>query len=312
MDVRERLSGLDLPRRLEQLGVHDEDRAPITAMVSAVRGDEAELDVVQRMADTVLLPQIGNYLHWSDHPGFEDEYREHRLGKGVLPLVALLATADEVHAAHTARGIPEELSWRSLSDFGHQVAKGRWVDGATGLHNQGWLRNIWADGFLWLERLEFELSEVDMPTDADPSVTEKTVVINTHIPDAGPLDPQVVARDFANAADLFERYYPEAGRPDWYWCHSWLLDPQIFSLVPGSNMERFGQQWELLGGEISDRDGYYFGFNIEPPKGQELPYDLDALPTGSRLHRGVVELWRSVGHVRDGWGRIPTPAKSSG
>lgn len=308
MDVRERLFDLDLPLRLEQLGVHDVDRGPITAMVESVLANEAELAVVQTMADTVLLPQIGNYLHYSDGPGFDPAYDDHPLGRGVLPLVALLATSDEVHAAHTARGIPDELSWHSLADFGHQVAKGRWVDGATGLHNQGWLRNIWADGFLWLERLEFELSEIELPSTDDPEVKQKVVVINTHIPDAGPLSPDVVARDFANAVGLFEQYYPEVGQLDWYWCHSWLLDPQIFDLAAGSNTQRFGQLWERLGSSVSDRDGYYFGFNIEPPKGIELPYDLDALPYDTRLHRGVIDLWRAGGHVHAEWGRIPTRA----
>ncbi len=304
MDVRERLSAMDLPRRLDQLGVHEADRAQLTQMVTEVRADEAELDVVQHLADTVLLPQIGNYLHYAQGPGFDEQYAEHRLGKGVLPLVALVATSDDVHAAHRARQIPDDLSWRALADFGHQVAKARHVDGATGLHNQGWLRNIWADGFLWLDRLEFELSEVDLPV--GDGTKAKTVVINTHIPDAGPLTPEVVANDFARAADLFERHYPEVGRLDWFWCYSWLLDPQVYSMAPGSNMEQFGRRWERLGGQVSDRDGYYFGFNIEPPKGQLLPYGLDDLPADSRLHRGLIELWRSGGHVWDYYGRIPT------
>ncbi|MGJ6980937.1 acyltransferase domain-containing protein [Aestuariimicrobium soli] len=298
MDVAARLAELDLDARLTLLGIHDADRAGVSAMVRHVQADADDRAVVQSLVDDVLLPQIGNYLDYSDHPGFPDETKAHPLGAGVLPIVAFIAVADEVHAAHQVRGIDDELSWRSLSDLGHQVAKHRWVYGEVGLHNQGWLRNIFCDGFLWLERLEFELSRWTIDG-------RDEVIVNVHIPDAGPLAPEVVARDFARAGELFERFYPEVGALRLYGCHSWLLDPVLPTLVPGSNMAAFQQLWEPGETSPGDRDAYYFGFNIEPEAGRDLPYGLDDLPTASRLHRAMVEHWRSGGHFVDVRGTMP-------
>lgn len=300
MDVRQRLQSLDLDHRLIQLGVHDEDREAIAGIVAAVMSDERDLDAVQLLANEVLLPNIGNWFDYNDTPGFPEETADHPAGRGALPIVALIATADDVHAAHLRRGIPEDLSWQSLADFGHQVAKHRWVEGTHGLHNQGWLRNAWADGFLWLDRLEFELSRTTFPGEDAP-----TVVLGTHIPDGGPLDPERVANSFRLAAELFPRYYPEVGPIEWFTCQSWLLDPNLQQIVPGSNMATFQALWEPYGSNPGDRDGYYFGFNIEPEKGRELPYGLDELPYDSRLHRGMVDFWRGGGHFVAAHGRIP-------
>lgn len=298
MDVASRLSEIDLDERLTLLGVHDEDRDRIAAMVRHVQADADDRAIVQQLADEVLLPQIGNYLDYSDGPGFPDATKEHPLGDGALPIVAFIAIADEVHAAHLARGIDEAMSWRALSDFGHQVAKHRWVYGSVGLHNQNWLRNIFCDGFLWLDRLEFELSRWTIEG-------RDEVIVNVHIPDSGPLKPEVVASDLTRAGELFEKYYPEVGPLRLYGCHSWLLDPVLPTLVPGSNMAAFQGLWDLGETTPGDRDAYYFGFNIEPDKTRELPYGLDELPTDSRLHKAMVEHWRSGGHFVDVRGTTP-------
>ncbi|WP_203568302.1 acyltransferase domain-containing protein [Aestuariimicrobium ganziense] len=304
MDVTQRLNEIDWPTRWQQLGVHEVDREPLQRLVDGVLTRPDELAVVQDLADRVLLPYIGQYLTVfdDDRPGFEDSLADHDLMRGGLPTLALLATADEVHAAHLRRGIPEDLSWQALADFGHQIAKGRAVEGVTSNHNQNWLRNAWSDGFLWLGRLEFEFShhKVDMSEDA-----EAVDVIGVHIPDTGPLGPEAVEEAFRMAADLMPRYYPEMAHVEWFTCHSWLLDPQLQELVPGTNIAKFQALWDLGRVQVSDRDGYYFAFNIEPPKGQELPYMLDELPYGSRLHRSIVDLWRSGGHIQAGSGRIP-------
>ncbi|WP_051139635.1 acyltransferase domain-containing protein [Aestuariimicrobium kwangyangense] len=298
MDVASRLAQIDLDERLTQLGVHDKDRAGIAAMVRHVQADADDRATVQSLVDEVLLPQIGHWFDYDQGPGFPDSTKQHPLGAGALPAVALIAVSDDVHTAHLARGIDPALSWRSLSDFGHQVAKHRWVYGQVGLHNQNWLRNIFCDGFLWLDRLEFELSR--WTVDGKPEA-----IVNVHIPDAGPLNPAVVASDFARAGALFEKYYPEVGPLRLYGCHSWLLDPVLPTLVPGSNIAAFQSLWDLGETSPGDRDAYYFAFNIEPESGRELPYGLDELPTESRLHRAMVDHWRSGGHFTDVRGTTP-------
>lgn len=302
MDVERRLGETDWPIRWHQLGVHEHDRGPLQALVDTVLDRPDDLAIVQHLADTVLLPHIGDYLTVFDEgrPVFGEQYADHELMRGALPTVALLATADDVHAAHLARGIPDDLSWKALADFGHQVAKCRWVEGRTGNHNQDWLRNAWSDGFLWLGRFEFELTRGAVAPGGD-----EMTVIGVHIPDSGPMPPDAVAEAFTLAAELMPKYYPEVGPVEWFTCHSWLLDPHLQQVVPHSNIASFQALWEVWDVKVADRDAYYFAFNVEPETGRELPYGLDGLPTGSRLHRAMVEHWRAGGHFQAGGGRIP-------
>lgn len=124
-----------------------------------------------------------------------------------------------------------------------------------------------------------------------------------HIPATGPLDEESVSASLATAAELMPRSYPEHPDVASFWCRSWLLDPQLPDLVPGSNVARFQQRWETWGAVENDRDGFFFAFDVEPDPTR--PPDLDTLPTGSRLHRALVELWRGGGHVQVAEGTIP-------
>ena len=99
---------------------------------------------------------------------------------------------------------------------------------------------------------------------------------------------------------------------DWIFCMSWLLDPQLVNLLPGSNIADFASRWEVIGGEAQDRDGYYFVFNIEPEPDQTLPLGLDDLPQRSSLERALVSHWRSGGHLVRAHGRIPAGRSRTG
>ncbi len=303
MDVLQRLAETDWTVRLTQLGVHQPDRAPLLDLVEQVRHRPDDVARVQHLADTVLLPYIGDYLgvFAEDRPSFGPDDADHPLMRGALPLVALLVTADDVHEAHRRRGIPADTSWRSLSDLGQQVAKTREVEGRTGSHNQNWLRNVWADGYLWLGRLQLEVQRSQLGNDD----AEPVPVINVHIPDDGPLPPEAVDDAFRRAAREMPRYYPELRDAEHLMCQSWLLDPQLQQLAPGSNVAAFQERWRLWKTEPRDRDGYYFVFDIEPEKGRDLPYGIDALPVRSGLQQALVDLWRRGGHVQMGYGAVP-------
>lgn len=258
----------------------------------------ADLERIAVLSDR-LRAGIGDWLGvWQREVFAGGEGIDSRLGHHVLPLFALIATAPDVHAAHRRRGIDSEQSWHTLSDLGQQLRVCRRVHGVPSLATGSWLANAWSDGFAWLGRLQFELTRSP----------DGEVVYGVHIPDTGPLLPEEVDAAFAEAARFFPQYYPEADpAPRFFECDSWLLDPQVAAAVPGSNMALFQQRWEIVESAESDRSGLFFGFGIEPahPGVTADPAFLDSLPTGSRLHRGLVDLWRSGGHVMSCRGRVP-------
>ncbi|MGA4508221.1 acyltransferase domain-containing protein [Propionibacteriaceae bacterium G1746] len=303
MHLHDRLDRTDWPERLTLLGVEDEDRAPLLRAVGAVLADE---DLVARttwLAEHYLLPWIGAWRGVFERDGFWPGEVFDPAMAGAQPLCALLATVDDVRAFHASRGIDGATSWASLADLGQQVAKHRAVTGRTGLTHFNWLRNVWAGCYIRLGRLQFELYRSDL----DGALSGPVTMLNTHIPAGGSMAPGLVDESLLRAPAFFREHFGDqldAGGLDWLTCWSWLLDPQLAQLLPGSNVADFAARWQACSSSGNDRDGYYFVFDIEPLEGAALPYGVDELPQRTSLERALVGLWRSGGHLQRVRGRI--------
>ncbi len=223
---------------------------------------------------------------------------------GAIPMLALLVTAPEVVAYQLGCGVREAHAWRNLSDLGQQVWVHRLTYGRFGLHNQGWLRTVWAGGFARLGRLQFNVQPLP----------GGEWVLSTHIPRrgsdqesrSGALSPDAVDDSFARATRFYAEHFPE--RPaTHFWCRSWLLAPELAAALPGSNIAAFQQRWTLDGQtERGDDDAVYFTFARRPP------YDPARLPRTTRLERAVASRLQQGEHWTLRNGRIPRPAFRGG
>lgn len=293
LDVRERLTAADLPERLARLGFPDDDLADALTAAAAVVADPADSAVVQAMAERLLV-SVGvieapwdQGLPWPWRPeGSSSAY-----GDGVLELLALIATVDDVRAYHASRGIGAADSWRALSDLGHQVVVHRLTYGVFGLHTHDWLRVVWCGALYWLGRLQFNLQR-------DPS--GPAWVLSTHIPRSGPLTPAAVDDSLSRARSFFGAHFPEYEVTAFY-CDSWLLDPCLAAALPDtSNMARFQRRWSLEGEpRAGDEDAVFFTFNRRPP------VDWASLPKDSTLRRVILDRLAAGGHWQVCRGRIP-------
>jgi hypothetical protein len=280
----------ELPAWLDRLGFRADDRADVEAVLAKVRDIPASLAVVDQLA-AALRRVIGCFPGEPDHrdlwPGYDgagDPY-----GVGVLPMLALVVTAPDLVAFHHARGVPEEVSAQTLTELGQQTWVHRKTYGGFGLHTYGWLPVSWSGSLYWLGRLQFNLQL--LPTGW---------VCSTHIPQSGPLDPAAVDDAFARAAAFFPRHFPDRPVTD-FWCHSWLLDPELAAaLDPASNMARFQRRWHLYGDPMpGDEDAFFFTF------ARRGEVDLDSLPQRTSLQRAIVQRVRAGEHWSVWAGRIP-------
>jgi hypothetical protein len=209
-------------------------------------------------------------------------------------MLSLLVTAPDVTAYHTSRGIPAEISRATLADLGQQVWVHRQTYGEFGLHTHDWLCWAWSGGLYWLGRLQFGLQFEQAAVGRAPDW-----VLSVHIPRSGPLTRESVDDSFAAATDFFARYFPEYPTRE-FTCESWMLDPQLVTLVPESNLAAFQRRWHLSGDvQPGDPDVFFFVFN------QRGPVDVATLPKDTALRRAIADGLAAGRHWSVAQGRLP-------
>jgi hypothetical protein len=199
---------------------------------------------------------------------------------------ALLSALPAIRRYHGEMGVPDEVSWHSLADFGLQLARHRRMHGRPGLASSDWL-TLHFRGILYrLGRLQFErLNTPEFGGEA----------LFAHIPADGPLSPVACDESFGWAERFFPRYYPQESYRRIV-CHSWLLDDQLARyLGEDANIVRFQRRFRVADGPPgAPGDLTILKFVFNRPETPLLPGELDALPQRTTLERAV------VGHLRDG------------
>jgi hypothetical protein len=297
IDVRNRLSDPALPSRLASLGFRGQDVPDLLTAAATVAERDDDLDWITRAADQIVS-HIGDFLPWDAEGELSGRQAQpDTLGTGVLPMLTLLVTAPEVASFHATRGIPAEVSTATLADLGQQVWVHRLTHGDFGLHTQGWLTRAWCGALYWLGRLQFELLLLeDGPGGGEEG---KEWVLSTHIPRTGPLSPASVDDAFETATGFFARYFPDYPTRDFF-CESWMLDPQLATLLPDSNLAAFQRRWTLFGDlEPADAEVLFFVFNLRGP------VDPKSLPADTALRRAIAGRLAAGQHWFVARGRIP-------
>src|SRR3712207_1837875 len=110
VDVLSRLTAPDVEERLVRLRFRDDDRADVLQAAATVATSPEHLDCVARLAQG-LLGVVGCIERpFASDPFSPAPKQSGELGVGVLPMLALLVTVDEVQQFHSSLGISEQLS----------------------------------------------------------------------------------------------------------------------------------------------------------------------------------------------------------
>lgn len=273
------LQSILLGSNLERLGFRPDDAADFRRVA---QGIDARPDMASRVESVVrkLRAHVGDLT--AGDQAVSDVNDPSRPEDGLAAIMALVVVADDVHREHVRRGIPEAISWKSLSDVGQQVHIHRLVHGFFGMRSQSWCASNYTGRHLWLGRLQFTLEK-----DKDRATEGRDAhVLGVHIPESGPLTPEQVEESLSMAHQIALPAFSDYG-PRMITLHSWLLDPGVIAgLHPESNLAQFARRFELYGERVDAfRDALFFGFHVEP---QNKNYDLDALPRTTSLQRAVV------------------------
>jgi hypothetical protein len=202
-------------------------------------------------------------------------------------LPAFLATVPQIRALHRERGLPDDISWATLADFGRQISIHRRTFDVVGTDTQWWTAMAWNGSLLDLGRLQVEWLSAG--------------TVGLHIPESGPLTPEAVDASLDRVRSRWSTWF--GTRPECAECISWLLDPQLAEfLPPDSNIMRFQRRFTLDGepGAPADQSALYFVFRR---RDLPLPDGLAELPRNTGLQRGIVDKLAAGGHwhFRHGW-----------
>jgi hypothetical protein len=299
------LRAQDLLERLQTLGFRPDDAADTVTAAQFVLGDSALTETVSGMAD-VLVSHIGVFLTGSTafRPLLTDTSPQAGLAIGVLPLLALVATASEIRAFHVSRGISSDISQATLADLGRNVWIHRRTHATFGLETHEWLTLHWRGALYQLGRLQFDLGRIDPSSRWARALPESVKggdwAPGVHIPEAGALEIEDVTASLDQLKPFLRQHFPEVDARIVH-CRSWLLDPYLRQVLPGSNIAGFQQLFTLDGiAEASNEDTVYFTFR---QRGLDR---LNELPRDTRLQRAVLDRIRDGGHwhLTQGWREI--------
>jgi hypothetical protein len=298
----EPVTAAEAARRLTLLGVPDVDHDDVLATLPSPQGTPELWAALERCHQVLYAadPIPSRAVDWPNAPselGAAGRYFYVHLF--LLALPALLGL-------HRDLRIPFEVTAATLKDLGAKVAGYREYYDIGGFDRQGWLVRHFRGTLFRLGRLQFDravLTIDEYQAESGNGPKDGTPVLEVHIPGDGPMTPEACEESFHRARPFFRAHFPQE-EYEFGTCRSWLLDPQLTTVLPeSSNIVRFQQFWTLFGPTPDcDSDVLEFVFHLPPGTG-----DLAALPRDTTLQRAIVSHLQTGGHWRQGCGWLALP-----
>ncbi|MFI1441237.1 acyltransferase domain-containing protein [Streptomyces fructofermentans] len=289
----------DLPDVLLDLSVPHEHVNELVALRELLAADPAAM--------TLLRQCVGRFVRDMGEIGGGWEPPPFPASTGALGrtfnVFVFVAALPHVRAYHRQRGIPADVSRRTLADLGRHLAVHQRRSGTVGLRVPWWIGLHFHGELYQLGRLQFQRARLGGHTGraaaaAGLDTGPGELCLSLHIADfRGPLSPEACDRSLDQAREFFARHYPEE-RHEVAVCHSWLLDPQLKRYLPAdSNIVRFQERFRPAHEETKADDRNPVGFVFGDP---ELP--VEGLPRRTGVERAVGDHLRAGGHWYGGHG----------
>jgi hypothetical protein len=297
-----------LPALLARLDVAKEDAAEVLeTMPSPERNPESWWLLERSHAALVRnLASRENQPDWKPIPVLAGELR-------LFPIHLILVSIAAIRQRHTEFGVPDDISWETLSYVGPAMAAYRNKHHRAGIELPSW---EWLRFFAWLYQVRrVEVTpywllthpqaagplfwhDAETAAQLGPGHRKGAAALSLHIPAADPLTSEACSESLHRMQASFHNIQPD-GPPRIATCTSWILDEQLAEYLPtDSNILSFQRRFTIVpGARDNDEAVLHFVFGSERPK------ELNALPQRTTLERAVVEHLRRGRHwrMRTGW-----------
>lgn len=230
--------------------------------------------------------------------------RSDALHECTAALLFVLSCTGYLEAEYEKRSIPRELFVNMMRDVKYKLDAFAPVVNVFGFRPSNWY-----EGHLRLTRMAFGRLQYDiMKYEGEPitvrgfGITEGDLLLNCHIPEAGPLLPELCIDSFKQAYDFFGDRLKGGILP--ITCESWLLYPPHRAVFgEGSNTVKFIDLFEMTGSK--DADGFHDMWRVF---GRDLPkdgvIDTSELPAETRMQRSFIKYIDNGGSFGEGIGYI--------
>lgn len=268
---------------LEALDLDPLDRALVVDGAARLDDDAAEAVAT---AAAALVAGIGLAEQPTSHP-FAALERRGDDAPGLLPILALVATAADVVAWLRSRGLDAATAASGVADLGQQLRVHRRATGVGGVDTAEWLATPWSGALLRHGALQ--VAHVRHP--------RLGWVRSLHIPAGAALERASVDASIAASAAAGATAYPERAT-DVVHCTSWMLDRWLVDAVPESRLAAFAARFDPVGDdEDAADDALWFVWGRRPP----WP-DLGDLQRDTSLRRALAARLEAGGRpiARDG------------
>lgn len=150
---------------------------------------------------------------------------------GLRILRFYLEWAAAVRERYAALGLPEQEFWDGARDIAIWAEDYREKHGVPGFAEWGWVATTLSLKVFRLGRLQFEPSrlEEDLVCHGQ-TYPAGTPILHVHIPAGEPLDVGAVREAMEYAPRFFQTHFQKTFVL--FHCHSWLLSPQLKTLLP--------------------------------------------------------------------------------
>ncbi|HOA34270.1 MAG TPA: acyltransferase domain-containing protein [Clostridiales bacterium] len=217
--------------------------------------------------------------------------------KFTLHLLYFICLSKRLRELYEENNLPYEIYYDTVSDLKWKLMECHHVEGVWGSFVANWFRRFYRLDRFALGRLQFEPSEIDFDyKKGDKELKKGDLVINIHIPSAGPLHKELCLDAYKRAAEFYKDRFN--GKPIAFVCYSWLLYPRHTEFLPeNSNILKFMEDFDI----VWSKEQPHFG-DCWRIFGKAYNGDPDDLPQETSLQRAYASWLKKGNTVANGYG----------
>lgn len=199
-------------------------------------------------------------------------------------LTCMLACASDLYTWYQKKGISEAIFFDTMRCFTRFIAECKEITGQYAFDREWWTVRQVSGNLFRIGELEYEM----ICTDSAPA-------ISIHIPSDSILTDSRCDTSLKNAKDFFAEHFPEYHGVD-YICHSWLLAPELCSLLPpDSKIIAFQHRFNVQRVDYLDTEYMDWVFKTRN-------VSITDLPENTRLQKSMKRHLLNGGKIGTGYG----------